>query len=42
LRFARRGPPKEKPVLDDETTLICMFKDLAREKERRLKAKLIE
>jgi len=38
-RFARRGSVKPKPVLDDENTLLSMFKSLARDKERRHKAR---
>ena len=39
MRLARKGPAKPKPILDDENTLLSMFKSLAREKERRNKAR---
>lgn len=39
VHLARRGSVKPKPVLDDDNTLLFMFKSLARDKERRHKAR---
>ena len=42
LRFTKKkSPDKEVSVLDDQNSLLSMFKDLAKEKERRERSKLM-